>query len=158
MRASIAATIALGLLAAGARADEEKVPLDKVPAAVLKTVKDKYPGAKIKEAFKEVDKGETTYEVAIEHETHSIDLSLKPDGTLLEAEQAIEVKDLPAKVADAIKKKYPKAKISKAEKLTSFEDGKEEVEYELVMEEEGKKPFEVVVEPDGTIEEPEEGD
>ncbi|HWE35860.1 MAG TPA: PepSY-like domain-containing protein [Isosphaeraceae bacterium] len=155
MRIGIAMAMVMGLLAAGARADEEKVPLDKVPAAIMKTVKDRYPGAKIKEASKEVDKGKTTYEVAIEHESHALDLALKPDGTLLEIEQAMEVKDLPAKVADALKKKYPQAKLNKAEKLTAFEDGKEEVEYEVVVEEAGKKPFEVVVEPDGTIEEPE---
>jgi hypothetical protein len=157
MRMGIANAMALlGMIAAGARADEETVPLDKVPAAVMKTVKDKYPGAKIKEAKKEVEKGKTTYEVAIEHEKQVLDLALKPDGTLLEVEQAIEVKDLPAKVAEAIKKTYPKGKVSKAEKITSFEDGKQEVEFEVVVEEAGKKPVEVTVEPDGTIEEDED--
>lgn len=156
MRTIIAATIALGWVAGLARADEEKVPLDKVPAAVLKTVKDKYPGATIKEASKEVDKGKTTFEVAIEHEKKALDLALKADGTLLEIEQAIAAKDLPTKVADALKKKFPGGKIDRAEKITSFEDGKEETEYEVVVAEPGKKAVEVVVEPDGTIEEGEE--
>ena len=44
-----------------ARGDEEKISLDKVPAAVLKAVKKKFPKADVKDAVKEVEDGTVTF-------------------------------------------------------------------------------------------------
>ena len=138
---------------ASARADEEKVALDKVPKAVISAAKAKYPGAKLTEAAKEVEKGKTTYEVSLTTvDKRKIDATFKPDGTLVLTEETIEVKDLPKVVSAAVKAKYPKGKMKSAEKLVEGD----EVSYEVVVAIEGKKDIEVVVDPKGKIEEPED--
>ena len=143
----LVAIVCFSGLASVARADEEKIPLDKVPAKVMKSVKDKFPKAMITGAAKEVEDGKTTYEVSLKNGEFGIDVSLKEDGTILEIEKAIPVKDLPKAVADALKAKYPKGTIKTAEELTSGAT----ISYEVVVELEGKKPFEVVLDPTGKI-------
>jgi len=115
----------LGVLSLGAvvGADEEKIPVDKLPAAVLKAVKAKYPKAKIEEAAREVEDGETTYEVELKDEGHELDVTLKADGTIVEVERTIAVEALPEAVRNAVAAKYPDAKIKKAEEITKGETG-----------------------------------
>jgi hypothetical protein len=148
----------LGLVTVGgARADEEKVPLDKVPAAVMNAVKKKFPAAKIEEATKEVEDGKTTYEIGIEQDEHDITVSLKEDGTILEIEKEIAVKDLPSAVTGAIAAKYPRATLKKAEEVTKGE----KVTYEVIVVPESKKAREVVLDRAGKIledDEKKEGD
>jgi hypothetical protein len=109
----------LGLLATAnvAYADEEAIPPGKLPKAVLKAVKDRFPGAEIEKAIKEEAVGETTYEVVLDHKGHAVDVALKGDGTILEIESEIPVEKLPPAVKRALATKYPKAKIEKVEEL-----------------------------------------
>jgi hypothetical protein len=135
MRKQIA-TVLLGLsgisvLAGLALADEEKVPVDKLPEAVLKSIKRKFPKAEIEKAAKEVEDGKTVYEVELEIKDHAIDVSLKADGTVLEIEREIPVDELPTKVKKKLAAKYPGAKIAKAEEVTKGEDGP--VRYEIAI-------------------------
>src|SRR5258708_7063544 len=90
------AIAALGLIvvATSARAADEKVPLDQVPKPVMATAKAMYPGAKITAAVKEVEDGKTTYEVTLKDKGDSIDLVIKPNGTLVVIERLIDAKDL----------------------------------------------------------------
>jgi hypothetical protein len=48
-------------LCAGVHADEEKVPLDKLPKAVVEAMKKRFPKAEIIEAAKEMEDGKTEY-------------------------------------------------------------------------------------------------
>jgi uncharacterized membrane protein YkoI len=138
----------LGLVAVGgARADEEKVPLDKVPAAVMNAVKKKFPAAKIEEAAKEVEDGKTTYEIGIEQDEHDVTVSLEEDGTILEIERELAVKDLPSAVTSSITAKYPRATLKKAEEVTEGD----KVTYEVIVVPESKKAREVVLDRSGKI-------
>lgn len=150
--AAAAACLLTGLTAfsTGARADEEKVALKDVPKAVLDAVKAKFPKAEIKHASKEVEDGETLYEIETELDEHGVDLALKANGTIVEIEKEIAVKDLPKPVADAVAAKHPKAKIEKAEEIVEFEDGKEKKSYEVAVEV-GEKDMELKITPDGKI-------
>lgn len=148
-RSGLASLALCGVLALGiaaARADEEKIPLDKVPAAVMKAVKDKFPKATVKEAEKETEDGKTTYEIGLEENGKGIDVSLKEDGTILEIEKEIDAKDLPKPVADAVKGKYPGGAIKKAEEVSK--DGK--TLYEVVVTV-GDKARELLLDPAGKI-------
>jgi uncharacterized membrane protein YkoI len=126
-----AATLVLAALACPLRAGEEKVPLDKVPRAVLETVKARFKDAKVIEASKEMEKEKLVYEVTIKHADHKIDVTLTPEGEMLLIEKEVAAKDLPKAVAGALEKKYPKATYKiieeiikverKAEKLTHYE-------------------------------------
>src|SRR5262245_22868924 len=91
-------------------ADEEKVPLDKVPKAVLDAVKAKFPGAELTDASKESEDGKTVYEVTVKNKGQNIDVTLSADGTIRLMEKTIAAKDLPKKVTTAVEAKYPKAK------------------------------------------------
>jgi hypothetical protein len=144
----------LGLLAfvAAIRADDEKVPLDKVPKAVMNAVKLKFPKAKIEEASKEVEGGKTIYEIGIEQDDHDITVSLKEDGTIVEIEKEIAEKDLPAAVTRTVKDKYPQGTFKRVEEVTVGQ----KVTFEVVVVQEGKKPREVVLDRSGKIVEDEE--
>lgn len=156
MRTRMAVGAILGAAVAwtGLQADEEKVPLDKVPAAVTKAVTAKFPGAKMKQAEKEVEDGTTLYEIGMEHEGHKYDITAKEDGTIIEVEKEITAADLPGPVANALKAKYPGAAYKKIEEVTK--EG--QTKFEALLVPEGKKAREVVLDRQGKILEDEEDD
>lgn len=147
------AVLAAASFSPAARADEENVPLDKVPAAVMKAVKDKFPKAEIKEASKEVEDGVSKFEVALKDAGRNVDMTMKEDGTVLEVEKEIAEADLPKAVADAFKAKYPKGKLGMAEEVSK--EGK--TLYELHFKD-GEKTKEAVYDPAGKLVEEEDGD
>jgi hypothetical protein len=114
---------ALATTAFMARADEQNISVEKLPAAVKKAIKKKFPKAEIEKASKEVEDGKTIYEVLLEIEDRPVDVAFKADGTILEIEREIPFKELPAKVKKALAARYPQAKIEKVEMVTKGEDG-----------------------------------
>ena len=153
-RLGLVLAASLLVVTAGQAAEEKKIPLDKVPAAVLGAVKAKYPGAELTGAEKEKEKGVTVYEVALKDKGRRIEATFEADGTLVSVEKAVSVKDLPRAVADALDAKYPKAKVKKAEEET--EGDKLTYEIHLVTAE-GKK-MEVVFDRSGKVVEEESKD
>jgi hypothetical protein len=149
--------VGLCLLLAGStvRGDEKKVALSELPKAVLDAVKRKFPHAELKEATKEVEKNQTTYEVSLVDEGKHIDASLNEKGKIEEIETEIEVSKLPSAVADAVAAKYPKSTIKKAEEIVEFEDGKEEKSYEVVVATTEGKSVEIKLDAKGKIEDDE---
>jgi hypothetical protein len=137
----------VGVLGLSARADEKKIAPEKLPAAVKKAVKAAFPKAKVTSAAKEVEEGETVYEVSLTFEGDKYDLSVEPDGTIEEVEREIETEDLPKKVVASLKARYPKAKIKSAEELIKGNI----LSYEVVLSQGKKEPFEVAVSRNGQI-------
>ena len=123
--------LGLSLLAVPSRADEEKIPVEKLPAAVKKAVKKKFPEARVLGASKEVEDDEPVYEVQLKVEGHSIDMALDAEGEILEIEKEIPADRLPRAVRKRLAARYPGAKIEKAEEITKGEDGP--VRYEVVL-------------------------
>lgn len=145
------ATVAtLGLVSA--TTDEEKIPFDQVPAAVVKAVKEKFPKAEVVESSKEVEDGKTTYELSLKDAGRAIDVSAKPDGSIVEIEKEIDPKDLPAAVSAAVKAKYAGATMKKAEEIIEGD----ETEYEVVIATGDGKTIELKLEANGKITETEE--
>lgn len=132
-----------------ARADdkEEKVPLDKVPKAVLKAVKAKFKGAELVRAQTEKEDGKLLYEINLKDKGHTVDVSVTPDGKIVSIERTIAAKDLPRPVAEAINSKYPKAESKTIEEITA--DGK--TTYEVLLVTADKKEIEVVLDREGKI-------
>jgi uncharacterized membrane protein YkoI len=141
------AVLGLSLALGSSQAAEEKIPLNKVPKAVIDAFKTKFPKAEIKNAIKEEADGKTVYEVESTRDGLTIDAMLKPDGAFVEIEQEIKTSSLPAVVAAAVKTKHPKAKLKKAEEVTK--DSK--MIYEVVVETTDGKEAEVAVDKDGKI-------
>jgi hypothetical protein len=145
---SAAVAAALVVLVAAVRADEEKVPLDKLPRAVGDAVKAKFPGAELVGASKEVEKGETLYEVALKYKGHNHDVTFKQDGGVVSVEKEITARDLPRAVSETLAAKYPRATFKKVEEV--HEGNK--LTYEVLLVTADKKTLEVVLDPRGKVE------
>jgi uncharacterized membrane protein YkoI len=155
MRRLVLGPIALWfVLVLGVWADEEKIPLDKVPKAVMDAVKAKYPNAELVGAAKEEDKGKIEYEVSLKFKGYSYDVIASPEGKILVVEKLIPVKELPKAVAAAVEAKYAKANLKKAEEVTK--DGK--ITYEVHLVTANNTPVEVVLDPAGKILNEEKGE
>jgi hypothetical protein len=149
----LTAVVVLGVvcLASTARADEENIPLDKVPKPVIDTAKKRFPGAELTGALKVTEKDKTRYEIQLQHKGNKYAVQASEAGKLMQIEKEIPVKDLPAAVTDALEAKYPKASIKTAEELTKVIDGKEKMTGYTIGLAQKDKTFEVVVTPDGKI-------
>lgn len=151
MRYALTSMFAIGTilwaLSSPANAEEVDVPLDQVPKAVLDAIKTKFPHAKLTGAAKDTEHGKTTYEVALEYKEHEYSVAATAEGKITEIEREIEVKDLPKAASDAIKKKYPDAKIEKAEEVTA----NDKTTYEVVVEKSDDTDVEVTVDASGKI-------
>src|SRR5262249_17356136 len=145
-----AVAVVLGLAGVGAaRADEEKVPLEKVPKAVMDAVKARFEGAKLLGATTEKEDGKTVYEVSLTYKGHHHDGTLQTDGKILSIERTIPAKDLPNAAAEALAAKSPKATYKIVEELLKG-DGKLHA-YEALLVTADKKKLEVVLDPDGKV-------
>jgi hypothetical protein len=152
--------VSLGLLAfvSTVVADEEKVPLKDVPKPIIDAVKARFPGAELTGAAKETEDGKTTFEVMLKYKGKNVDIGATPQGKLLAIETEIASKDLPKAVSATIAAKYPKATVKKAEEIITIEGEKETKSFEVILNEVGKKPVEVVLSPDGKVVKTEESD
>lgn len=138
-------------LGAGVTAQQAKKPAAKgqPPAAIQQAFQTAYPNAKITKTSKETEGGKTVYEVESVDQGLNRNLIYNLDGTVVEIEEQISPADLPPPVSEALKKLYPKATITTAEKLTRGQT----VQYELAIKGAPKK--EVAFTPDGKLVPPE---
>src|SRR5215510_10373031 len=90
-------------------AQEETVPQDKIPKAVMSALLAKFPKAKIDKCTKAKEGNDIVYDIEFKQEGRKCEADIKENGTFINYELAIGAKDLPKVVKDAIDKKYPKA-------------------------------------------------
>ncbi|VTU01434.1 Uncharacterized protein OS=Singulisphaera acidiphila (strain ATCC BAA-1392 / DSM 18658 / VKM B-2454 / MOB10) GN=Sinac_0423 PE=4 SV=1: DUF2874: DUF2874 [Gemmataceae bacterium] len=147
--------LGVGLVAVvGVRADEQKVPLDKLPRAVKAAVETRFPRVEMKEAAKEKDGDQVVYEVSLKKDGKTIDVTVTEAGAITLIEQEIGFKDLPEAVAKTFEEKYPKARYEVVESVTKVADGKETLGYyEATLVAADTKKWEVTVFPDGKLKE-----
>jgi hypothetical protein len=114
--------------------NDEKVPLDKVPAVVKDGVKAKFPKAKILSAQKGDVDGTKVFEFMLKEGKKEWEVAFTPDGKFHSSEELITEAELPAVVKDAFRKKYGDVKLVKLEKETTGEGAKAKVIYEIFFE------------------------
>jgi len=137
---------------AGARGDEEKVSLDKVPGPVVEAVKARFANATVTGASKEKEKGRVVYEVTIKDKGQNIDVTVTPQGEILLIEKEIAARDLPRAVARALEGKYPRATYKIVEEIVEVAKKQERLAYyEVLLVTAGKETLEVLVTPEGRI-------
>jgi uncharacterized membrane protein YkoI len=142
----LVAIAASGLLLVGAAsAQEKKIKRSDLPPAVEKTVAAQSAGATIRGFSTEKEKGQTLYEVEMTVNGHSKDISIAPDGTIVEIEEQVALDSLSPEVKAGLQAKAGKGKILKVESLTKKD---KLVAYEAQIDTNGKKS-EVQVGPDG---------
>jgi biopolymer transport protein ExbD len=122
--------------AAKEEAGETKITKKDMPAAVIAAFEKAYPKATMKGFSKEVEKGQTVYEVESVEGKMTRDATYAADGKVQAVEESVEMKDVPAAVQQALEKKFPKAKIRVAEKV--MEAGSVGYEFKVTTAE-GKK-------------------
>ena len=127
------------------RGAEKKISRADLPPAVEKTVAAESKGATIRGYSSEVEEGVLRYEVAMTIGGRARDVSIAPDGRVLEIEEEIAWDALPTAVRQGLEKAAEGAKIAKVESLTK--EGKL-VAYEAQVIA-GSKRSEVQVGPDG---------
>ena len=141
------------LVSAGAvaRAEDEKLPLDKLPKAVVEAVKAKFPQAEMKAAAKEVEDGKTSYEVTIMVGDAKMDVDVTGAGVITGYEKTVKFADLPKPVSKTVSEKYPQAKPETAEAVYKVADGKDTIAYYEVMVTVGDKKMELEILADGKM-------
>jgi uncharacterized membrane protein YkoI len=120
-----------------------------LPAPITAAFKKSYPNATIRGTAKETEDGKTVYEVESVENGKARDFMYNADGTVISIEEEINAADLPAPVTAALKKLYPKATVTVAEKTT---EGKT-IQYDLQLK--GAAVKSVSFLPDGKVAPPE---
>lgn len=91
------------------------------------------------------------YEVESSEGTTIRDVTYNPDGTVVSVEETLPVSEFPEAVRIALDKGFPKARITKSEKVTKGSL----IQYEVLFTS-GKASFEVVFDSDGKLAKKEE--
>ena len=126
---------ALGTLLAvlgQANAGEKELSKDQVPKAVIDAFENSYPNAKELKFEKEMFEGKAAYEVEHKENGREYESMYSADGTLLQKEEDIDGELLPERVAQAIKKEYPNAKIKEVEKIMKPDNTVTGYEVEII--------------------------
>ena len=141
-------------VSAPAQVKEEKVPLDKVPRAVMDAVKKRFPQGKPVEATTEPDENKkTVFEVTLDQDGKKIDVIVTPAGAITLIEKEIDARALPRAVAATLTTKYPNSTYKIVEEGIKVTDGREATDfYEVLLETADKKQkWEVKLTPDGKV-------
>jgi hypothetical protein len=130
-----------------AYAAEHSVPCNTLPGAVQQRSKSLLePGTTVRGCVKDVSAGKTTYEMELLTSKGSKDVTLSPQGDVLEVEQQVDPAALPPPVAAAFAKAASGGKLGKVESLTR--QG-QLIAYESTIIKDGKHR-ELAFRPDGT--------
>ena len=90
-------------------AKEEKLKISQLPPAVVEAIKTNCSGCSIDKATREVENGVTIYD--IEFKRGQGEIALTGDGSVVDRETVVLLKDVPAAALDAIRKGASGAKI-----------------------------------------------
>jgi uncharacterized membrane protein YkoI len=129
----VTSTLLLGLCSANAQ--ETKIKFQDLPPAVQETAKAQSQGATVRGYSKEIEKGKTEYEVQLVVDGKKRDVSIDPNGKVIETEQEVAFDSVPEKAQDAIKHQAGGAKIERVEQVKSDQA----TVYEAVVHQNGKK-------------------
>ena len=130
-----------------------------LPRAAADAVKAAFPQASIEEVALDKEDGIELYEVELRQNGEETEVTVSPDGVIVEVETEVSLKDLPKAVADAIAKAAGGAKVEevtreetravvRAGKLVKLDQPK--ITYEAEFRRDGKE-VEIELAPDGTI-------
>ena len=134
------------------QAQEQSIPQDKVPKVVLDALLAKFPNAKIDKCTKAREGDVVVYDIEFKQEERKWEADVKENGTFINYEKAIEAKDLPKVVSEAVEKRYPKSTTKEFMEETEV-NGKDEKlsAYEVVLVTANKKHVELILTPDGKV-------
>jgi hypothetical protein len=127
--------------------NEQRVKMRELPKAVQETMREQSKGATIKGFSKEVEHGQTYYEVEMKVNGHGKDVLIDSNGAVVEIEETVALESLPPDVRVTIEQNADQGKVYKVESITK--NGAIAV-YEAVVQK-GSKKAEIKVKPDGKL-------
>jgi hypothetical protein len=150
-----AARLVLGVawfcLLISAAAAQEKIEADKLPPKVKDSLKARFPGHMVTQATKELENGEVIYDIEMTVSGKKHEMDCKEDGTIVDIQNEIDPKDLPAAALNTIKAKYPGSTIKEVGEILVVKDKKETRDhFEVMIETADKKQMELTVSIDGS--------
>lgn len=110
------------------RLKQKKIPLSEVPQAVINSLKERHPDAKIIKVEEEHHFAIKLYEVKFKLDGKKQELLYTPQGEYFGFEEDINISELPEAVINSLKQTFHKLSIEKAEKI-KHPDGR--IEYEI---------------------------
>lgn len=93
---------------------EQKIKPSQLPPAVVQAVKANCPGCSIDKATREIENGVRVYD--IEFKRGQGEIAVAEDGSVIDRETIVAIKDVPAAALDAIKKGASGGKIKQVSK------------------------------------------
>ena len=99
-------------------AAETKITREQLPPAVRKTADEQSQNAVIRGYSKDTEDGQLEYEVAMTVSGHGKDVTIAPDGRLIEVEEEVSLETLSPKVRSGLDAKANGGKITKVESIT----------------------------------------
>jgi len=99
-------------------AQEKHLKRSDLPPAVQKTADEQSRGATVRGYASEVEGGKLQYEVQLTVNGHSRDVSIAPDGSVLEVEEEVAQSSLPAVVREGLQKLAGAGTITRVESIT----------------------------------------
>lgn len=97
---------------------ETRVTREQLPAAVRKTADEQSQNAAVRGYSKDTEDGRLEYEVAMTINGHGKDVTIAPDGRLLEIEEEVSLESLSPNVRSGLDAKRKGATITKVESIT----------------------------------------
>jgi len=145
------AAIALAVLLVYPTPAQEKIDADKLPPKVKQSLNTRFPGNKITQITKETENGEVIYDIEMTKDGKKHEMDCKEDGTIVDIQNEIAAKDLPAAALSGIKAKHPGSTIKEVGEILVVKDKKETRDhFEVIIETADKKEVELTVSLDGT--------
>lgn len=126
---------------------ETKVKMKDLPAVVQQTVKERSQGATIRGLSKEVENGQTFYEVELKVAGHSKDVLIDEQGKVVTVEEQVAMNALSQPVRGEIIKQAGKGKVLLVESVTKGDT----LEYYEAHVKQGAKTAELKISPTGQL-------
>jgi uncharacterized membrane protein YkoI len=137
--------MAIVVITTGASTAENPIKHSDLPAAARRTADEQAKGATVVGYEKHTENGKTEYEVHLLVKGHTKDITIDPNGKLLEVEEQAEINALPLVVVNGLRRQAGQGNITKIESLTKHG---EIVAYKAQVESDGKHR-EIQVGPNG---------
>jgi hypothetical protein len=149
---TVAGFLAVLGLAPVTRAQDQVIPVARVPKAVMSAAKARFPGAKIQQASEETEDGTTVYSLEIKHQRHNVDATFKGDGTVVVVETTVPKKELPKAVLQAVALQYPGASLMHAGAVRKGPGVKKTADYyQFYLMSADNRPRQLKVDPKGKV-------
>lgn len=94
-----------------------RVSKSSIPKAIIASFEKEYPKAKKVHYVKEIEGGKTIFQIDFIMDNKELEALYNNDGTMIQLEEELKTKDIPADLLKVIKEEYPKSKVLEASKI-----------------------------------------